>query len=279
MAESAKEKKDVIEIPVGRYIKAIRSNPWIISSVVLAVIVIVLVIALFSEEKSVTGNVISENTAGESLISFINSQGQGSATLVSAVQEGSLYKVVVDYQGQEIPVFVSLDGKYLITDPIPLSADAGALTGSDSGATAQREPVEVDIGNSPIKGSKDAPVTIVEFSDYECPFCGRFYTQSFKQIDEKYIKTGKVKLVFKDFPLSFHPNAQKAAEAARCVRDQKSDAGYFKKHEKAVQDELAYGQQLGVSGTPAFFINGLLIEGAQPYTVFEQAIENILQSS
>ena len=169
----------------------------------------------------------------------------------------------------------------------------------------------VEVKDSPVLGSKDAKVTMIEFSDYQCPFCGRHFTQTYPQIKKDYIDTGKVKLVFKDFPLGFHENAQKAAEAARCVKDQKEDAGYFQMHDKlflnqdslsienykkwakelgansatfdscldsgkyrqAVLDDLKYGQSVGVQGTPSFFINGKQISGAQPYEAFKTAFD------
>ena len=173
---------------------------------------------------------------------------------------------------------------------------------------SQGEKVNVQIGDAPVLGSKTAKVTIVEFSDYECPFCGRHFQQTYPQLKKDYIDTGKAKLVFKDFPLSFHPQAQKAAEAARCAGEQ---GKYWEMHDKlfsnqeslsvenekkwakeiglnsakfdscldsgkyagAVQSDSSYGQSIGVSGTPAFFINGKLISGAQPYSVFKQAID------
>lgn len=261
--------------------------------------------------KGVTGNAISEDVAAEKLLSFINSQGNGEATLVSTENTGSLYLVTVNYQNQNIPVFVTLDGSYLITDPIPLAG--GSVPQPSRTESAQpKGPITVELGDSPTKGSTDAKVTFVEFSDYECPFCGRFYTDVYQTLEKEYIATGKVKLVFKDFPLSFHPEAQKAAESAHCVRDQKGDAGYFMmhnllfenqqglsvenekkwartlgvdgtafdtcldsgKHAKLVQDNLAYGQSLGVSGTPTSYINGKEIVGAQPYSVIKQMIED-----
>jgi protein-disulfide isomerase len=159
-----------------------------------------------------------------------------------------------------------------------------------------------------IKGDKNAPVTIIEFSDYECPFCARFYSDTLSQIDEKYIKTGKVKFVYRDFPLGFHQNAQKAAEAAECAGEQ---GKYYEMHdllfEKGVQGgvasfkqyakqigldtgkfdtcldsgamageirkDMSDGQKAGVQGTPGFLVNGQLISGAQPFAVFEQVIE------
>ncbi len=165
--------------------------------------------------------------------------------------------------------------------------------------------------DDPAKGDKNAPVTIVEFSDFECPFCGRFFQQTLPQINENYIKTGKVKLVYRDFPLSFHQNAQKAAEAAECADEQgrfwemhdklfidgvQGGVASFKQFASAlglntakfnecldsgkmaseVQKDMAEGAQYGVTGTPGFFVNGQLISGAQPYQVFAQAIEEAL---
>ena len=78
--------------------------------------------------------------------------------------------------------------------------------------------VNVDLGNAPTKGPKDAKITFVEFSDFQCPFCNRVYP-TINQLMKDY--DGKVQLVFKHFPLiSIHPHAQKAAEAAECAKDQ-----------------------------------------------------------
>lgn len=163
-----------------------------------------------------------------------------------------------------------------------------------------------------VKGNLNAPVTIVEFSDFQCPFCGRFAKETLPLIEQNYIETGKVKLIFKDFPLPSHQFAQKASEAAECAGDQgkyweyhdilfrnqndlrKNDLkNYAKqlnldtslfnecldsgKYKKAVQDDLNEGIKLGVKGTPAFFINGKFVSGAQPYSVFKQMIEEKLR--
>jgi len=81
--------------------------------------------------------------------------------------------------------------------------------------------VRISIDNDPIIGNPDAPITIVEFSDFQCPFCARFHTQTLPLILEEYIKQGKVKLVFRDFPIqSIHPNALPASIAAECANDQ-----------------------------------------------------------
>ena len=83
------------------------------------------------------------------------------------------------------------------------------------------EPVRISIDNDPIIGNPDAPITIIEFSDFQCPFCARFHTQTLPLILEEYIEQGKVKLVFRDFPIqSIHPNALPASVAAECANDQ-----------------------------------------------------------
>ena len=179
-------------------------------------------------------------------------------------------------------------------------------------------PIQVSIDDDPVKGDKDAPVTIVEFSDFQCPFCQRFYQQTLPSIEENYVKTGKVKIVFRDFPLSFHQNAQKAAEAAECADDQGKFWQYHDmlfekgsgdgtglatndlksyaqtlglntatfnncldsgKYTSEVQKDQADGTSYGVRGTPAFFVNGQLISGAQPYANFQQVIDAELAKS
>jgi len=153
---------------------------------------------------------------------------------------------------------------------------------------SQPSRIEVSADDDAVLGNKNAPVTIIEFSDFECPFCGRFFSQTLPSIKKSYIDTGKVKLVYRDFPLSFHPNAQKAAEAAECAKEQgkfwemhdllfeKGVSGginSFKQYAKdlgldtvkfnscldsgrytnEVQKDSQDGQSYGVSGTPTFF--------------------------
>ena len=178
----------------------------------------------------------------------------------------------------------------------------------DNGNNLPSVDMEVLVDDDSIKGEADAPVTIVEFSDYECPFCARFYTGAYEQIKTEYIDTGKVKFVYRDFPLNFHPNAQKAAEAAECAGEQ---GMYYEMHDllfelgvsggvdsykeyaqdidlntaefnecldsgemaDEVKEDMVDGQNAGVQGTPAFFVNGEMISGAQPFSVFKAAID------
>jgi len=179
--------------------------------------------------------------------------------------------------------------------------------GQQPSQPSQSSRIEVSADDA-VLGNKNAPITIIEFSDFECPFCGRFFNQTLPSIKEKYIDTGKVKLVYRDFPLSFHPNAQKAAEAAECAGEQnkfwemhdilfeKGVSGginSFKQYAKdlgldttkfnscldsgrytnEVQKDFQDGQSYGVSGTPTFFINGIEVVGAQPFGVFQQIID------
>ena len=81
--------------------------------------------------------------------------------------------------------------------------------------------IQVSLDDDPFKGNPDAPVTIVEFSDFQCPFCSRFFDQTLPLIEKNYIDTGKVKLVYKDFPIdNLHPNARPAHIAAECADEQ-----------------------------------------------------------
>ncbi len=157
----------------------------------------------------------------------------------------------------------------------------------------------------PARGPEGAKITIVEFSDFECPFCGKA-EEAVTQVMEKY--AGKVRLVFRHFPLNFHPHAPKAAEASMCANDQgkfwemhkqlfanREALGIedLKKHaatigldvakftecldgnkmKALVEKDTKEGGEAGVSGTPAFFINGKLLSGAQPFAEFEKVIE------
>jgi len=82
-------------------------------------------------------------------------------------------------------------------------------------------PVKISADNDPVIGNSDAPITIIEFSDFQCPFCARFHTQTLPLLLEEYIEQGKVKLVFRDFPIqSIHPNALPASVAAECANEQ-----------------------------------------------------------
>lgn len=164
-----------------------------------------------------------------------------------------------------------------------------------------------------VRGDFKAPITLVEYSDFECPFCERHYP-TLKKILSDY--KDKVRLVYKHFPLaSLHANAQKAAEASECADEQgkfweyhdklfeQQSSGYslanFKqwaedlnlqtskfndcldsgKYADKVRSDEADGQNRGVQGTPATFVNGQLVSGAVPYEEFKSVIDQILNSN
>lgn len=163
----------------------------------------------------------------------------------------------------------------------------------------------------PAKGAENAPVTIVEFSDFECPFCSRV-NDTVKQVMEKY--DGKVRVVFRDYPLPFHASAPKAAEAGHCAAEQgkfwemhdqlfsnqkaldvASMKGYAKnigldqakfdecldsgRMAEAVKKNQEAGEEAGVQGTPAFFVNGTPISGAVPFEEFQKVIDKELAAA
>lgn len=99
--------------------------------------------------------------------------------------------------------------------------------------------------DDPVLGDPNAPITMIEFSDYECPFCKRHFTQTLPKLKEKYIDTGKVKLVYRDFPLGFHdPLATKEAMGANCAREQGNDETYFAYHDLIFENTNSNGRGL-----------------------------------
>jgi protein-disulfide isomerase len=180
----------------------------------------------------------------------------------------------------------------------------------------------VRLAGNPLLGAPDAPLTLIEFSDYQCPYCRRFVENTLPALKHDYIETGKLRYTFRDLPLDrLHPQARKAAEAAHCAGDQRkywemhgllfqnqqalqveSLKGYARhlsldtaafddclnrgRYAAEVQQDLDDATAAGVQGTPGFFlgktqsndaIQGIFIRGAQPVTVFQEAIEGLLR--
>jgi protein-disulfide isomerase len=159
---------------------------------------------------------------------------------------------------------------------------------------AQKAKLSLDA--MPMLGVKTAPITIVEFTDYQCPYCQRFHVATFPELKKNYIDTGMVRFFSRDMPLDFHPNAMRAAQAARCANEQgkfwqlrdvmganpnnldlesilkfagdlKMDAGALRaciasdKYKTIVQKDLLEAMSIGATGTPAFVVGRTTPEG------------------
>ena len=185
----------------------------------------------------------------------------------------------------------------------------------DSNAATQGEALleALERGPGPSKGSPDAPVTIVEFSDFQCGYCRKFWQETLPRIEEKYIRTGKVRFVYRHLAILGAASVQ-AAIAAECAHEQgkfwpyhdrlfassglfpfstgnlkryaeelRLDTSQFgscldtERPREKVERETLVGRAIGMTGTPGFLINRGRLIGAQPYEVFEEIIEMTLQ--
>ncbi|MDP7080180.1 MAG: DsbA family protein [Candidatus Undinarchaeales archaeon] len=222
-------------------------------------------------------------------------------------------KMIEDLDIKAVPAYifdssVQQAGNYdKVAQVLTKKGDLWVVSPGAVGAGKYLQPPGVD--DDPFMGPEDAPVTIIEFTDFQCPFCQRVLP-TLEQIMEEY--PDKVRIVLRDFPLDqLHPQARNAHSAAGCANDQGkfwefhdkvfanqqdvSDAtlkGYAAdlgldtatfndcvdsgKYNQEVQKDLEDGQEYGVSGTPAFFVNGFSISGAQPFAVFKDVIDKEL---
>jgi protein-disulfide isomerase len=201
-----------------------------------------------------------------------------------------------------------LGAGYLIWGRDSAAAAAATPDPQQAGVTLPEKVIRyaVTVDDDPTLGPEDAPITLIEFSDYQCPFCTKWHDEVFFRLQEEY--GDKIRFVYRDLPLPFHPEAQSAAEAANCAWEQ---GDYWEFHNALFSDKYGLGvkayQQyaadlgldadaltgclldgryadevqadydfagnLGVSSTPTFFINGIALVGAQPYEVFKQVID------
>lgn len=201
---------------------------------------------------------------------------------------------------------------------------SGTANAGEAAEVAPEAPVNLDeamwaeVLKNPVAemGESDAKVTMVEFTDYQCPFCARYFSDTMSQIKQNFVDTGKIRYVLRDLPLSFHPNAKPAALAARCAGDQEKymemhDALYTSqdswanlsdpkenfvklatdlglnvgtftscyddgKYNDEIDADLALANKVGASGTPTFYINGKQVVGAQPYSAFQTELDAAL---
>lgn len=275
-------------------------------------------IDLYNAEKQATNAVIADmllrqaaEKANQSPEEYLQAK-VGAAPKIPEEQIKQFYEQRKDrFQGKSLD-----DVRDLITgflqQQATRQAQANLLAELQKGADIQwhisAPRTDVSTEGFPSRGPANAPVTIVEFSDYQCPFCGRARA-TVTQILHDY--DGKVRYVFHDFPLSFHENSEKAHEAAYCAGEQDKYWEFYDKlfksqqalqvdklkqyakemglntkkfdecldsgkYKEKIQQSIAYGQSVGVSGTPAFFINGRMLSGAQPFAAFKEVIDDEL---
>ncbi|MCZ6479858.1 MAG: thioredoxin domain-containing protein [candidate division NC10 bacterium] len=190
-----------------------------------------------------------------------------------------------------------------------------ALVPNASAQELRAEEVLRLLARGPAKGSDHAPVTIIEFSDFQCTFCWRFWKQTLPRLEEEYIKAGKVRFIYTHLAI-LGPQSVAAAQASECAREQGkfweyhdklfASKGFFSladrrlkqyardlgldgeafdqcldagTHAKKVEGETGIGLALGARGTPTFFINGLKLVGAHPFQTFRSIIEDQLKTT
>lgn len=212
-------------------------------------------------------------------------------------------------------------GRPLILNQAPSEASVNSsppvvVPNADNSATQQKLMETVLAKTRHFKGDPDAPVTIIEFADFQCPYCGRFFAQTKPQIDEQYMQSGKVRFGYFNFAF-LGQESNWAAEAAECASDQNKfwefhdmlytsqsgeNQGAFNKenlkkfakdlgldtsafndcldsgkYTQLIQDESTMASSIGVRSTPTFLINGQAVVGAQPYEIFQQTIDSLLK--
>ena len=266
------------------------------------------VAALIAKDNSYAQQVGADGTPSF----FINGK------LVSGAMPFETFKAIIDEQIKKADELLKKGVKHdklyqELVDENVKAAGGSPQAQAAPGAPAAEQRFEVEAGNAPAKGPKNAPVTIVEWSDFQCPFCGRAQP-TLKQIMEQY--AGKVRLVWKNQPLSFHPNAMPAAEAAMAAYEVGGADKFWKMHDRffekqnelspafyeqvageigldvgrwkaavesrkaqpAIQADMSAGNAVGANGTPTFFINGKKLVGAMPFESFKAVIDAELSS-
>jgi protein-disulfide isomerase len=196
--------------------------------------------------------------------------------------------------------FLGLGGGYLLW---------GSNKSTTAADTAPIQRVDVSTDDDPSLGPANAPITIIEFSDYQCPYCQIWYKQVYQQLLASY--PDKIRFVYRDLPLPMHPEAIPAAEAAECAGEQ---GAYWKYHdalfnqkyglnraayeqyaadleldaktftacldnhryESEIQADAADAAKAGITGTPSFVVNGRILIGALPFSEFQTVIDEEL---
>lgn len=219
-----------------------------------------------------------------------------------------------------IPMAILIAGALIAGSVVYTSSGTRSPDTRNTAAVGKSAPVDVKTiaGDAPFLGKPDAPVSVVEFGDFQCPFCGRFFKTTEREIIEKYVKTGKVKFAYRSFAF-LGPESEWAAEAAACANTEgkfwqyhdylythqngENQGAFTKDNLKhfalqlgldaarfnacldqdtflaAVKKDTEDGRALGVDGTPTTFINGRILAGAVPFAQFASVIDEELQKA
>ena len=278
------------------FVKNMKKNPWIISTLALGLIVVVLLVVNFT---GITGNVVSGDDAGKSVVDFINSRANAGLTYISSEDLGGLYKVIVLYQGQDVPVYVTKDGKYYATGATPITADVVNTQ------TQQTQQKEVPKSNKPV-----ADAFIFSY----CPYGLQFEKALFpvydllkNKIDFNIVAIGAMhgefekqetlrqisieKLYGKDKLFAYLKEFDNSADIGNCDGDDTclnkylpaiySKLGidktkienYMKTNAEAIYNEQSKeASSLGISGSPTFVINGVQVQVARNPEAIKEAI-------
>ncbi|MEI6849762.1 MAG: thioredoxin domain-containing protein [archaeon] len=239
MAENNDSKKsDTIEIPIGKYVnsvksfgKSLKTNLWMTASIVLAIVIILLLI-FGNGAASVSGK-----TAGNNLVSYIKAQGQD-VSLVSVSKGSAFYNVTFSIKNQTTSVPVTLDGKYAVADQSTLVPLTSSAAPSQQTSTATLKISDLNLDDYLSIGNKSAKVTVVEFSDFSCPYCEAASGDNAQMVSymqqndatwqpigtnlmKDYVDTGKVRFVY--IYSMGHSGGHSASSVAWCLNDQNSN--------------------------------------------------------
>lgn len=226
-------------------------------------------------------------------------------------------KISLGKRSQRVDAYISEDEQYILVGRMFTQEQIKELKERKKVTAAERiDPTKIPIDGRPFKGPADAPITIVEFSEFQCPYCRRAASTVDNQVLKNY--GDKIKLVFKHFPLGFHKWAEPAAIASECAFKQNNEAFWYlydklfenqrsinegnirekclqwaeeanldkkkftscydnKETLARVKQDAEEGKSIGLTGVPAFFVNGKKLGGAQPYERFKEVIDEELK--
>ncbi len=295
-AEKKEEKKEVKTV----YVSKNQKNPWVMYTVVLAIVALILAFFAFGNGGGVTGDVISKDKASEKLVTYLNLRTGGGVELVSSEQEGSLYKVMVAYQGDEIPVYITTDGEYFVQGVVPIesSTDTGEDIGDPQPTNVPKSDtpkVELFIWSyCPYGVQAQEPLAEVaellgEDADFEAVLYfdghGAFETQQNKiqaciqeEEPDKYwdYSAGFVEDIYSKCGASrdIECNEEESIKLMKSlgISSSKVMNCVEERGEELIAEHASRAQEYGVTGSPSLVINGVKVNTARNAEAFKAAV-------